>query len=192
MMNSKAKRLAVIVLAGTVFTGCSSSYYSKVPGPFTSNVENQESDNINYQNKLQKLVDKQFPKAEVKIVADHFNVLVVGQVPNQETKDGILDFVSKRHGTGSIFDYMLVAPKPSLKYSSSITSDVKDRLKEEQDIDYTKVTVATVDGVVYLLGTNVGDLTHLARAIKGIYTIDGVTKVVNLVKPGPGDYYSTY
>ncbi len=33
-------------------------------------------------------------------------------------------------------------------------------------------------------------MTHLVRAIKGIYVIGGVKKVVNLVKPGKVDYYS--
>jgi hypothetical protein len=38
------------------------------------------------------------------------------------------------------------------------------------------------------MGTNVGNLDALKKAINGIYSIDNVQKVVNLEQVGPRDY----
>jgi osmotically-inducible protein OsmY len=161
-----------------------------VPEPFTSNAETQEIDNSLYAKKLQKLVDKEFPKADLKIASDHFNILIVGQVDSQGTKEAVVELIKKQQAVREVFDYTTITENPSYDSSSSIVYKVQERLSKEPDIISKRITVIYADGVIYLMGTNIGDLSHLARAIKGIYVIEGVTKVVNLVIPGRSDYNS--
>lgn len=187
-MQIKLKSLIVPVIAGALLVGCASGYYSQVPEPFTSNFETQQIDNENYQDKLQNLVDKNFKKAEVKIVTNHFNVLIVGEVESSGTKVALNQFIKHQQNTKKIFDYSIVNPKPSLHTSSFLASDIRDRLAQEPDISVDNMSITVVSGVAYLMGTNVGNLTHLDRAIKGVDAIDGVKQVVNLVQPGVYDY----
>src|SRR6185437_3103273 len=189
-MYYKIRTLIVTCLAAVLFTGCASYFYSHVPEPFTSNAETQAIDNKTFSKKLQKMVDKKFPDADLKIVSDHFNVLIAGQVESQKTKDAVVAVIKKQKYIRDVYDYTTITDKPSYNGSSSTESDAIDRLNEEQDIDSTNMKVVYVDSVIYLMGSNIGDLTHLNRAIRGIYTIGGVKKVVNLVKPGKYDYYS--
>lgn len=186
-------KIRTFILSGItclVFTGCASYFYNEVTEPFTSNAETIAIDNQNYEKKLQKMIDKQFPKADMQITTDHFNVLIAGQVESQKTKDAATAFIKKQQYVRDVYNYTTIAAKPSYSSSSSIISEVKERLGKEPDIEANKITVTFVDGVVYLMGTNIGDLTHYARAIKGIYAISGVDKIVDLVKPGAQDYYS--
>ncbi|HLX53557.1 MAG TPA: BON domain-containing protein [Aquella sp.] len=186
----KFRTLIVTCLASIFFTGCSSYFYSQVPEPFTSNFQTQDIDNQHFSKKLQKIVDKKFPNADLKIVADHFDVLIAGQVESQKTKEEVVQVIKKQKYARDVYDYTTITVKPDYNGSSLMESDVSDRLNEEQDIDSTRIKVVYVDSVVYLMGNNVGDLTHLNRAIRGIYAISGVKKVVNLIKEGHSDYYS--
>lgn len=189
-MYIKARTLILTSITCFIFTGCASYFYSQVPEPFTTNAETLAMDNQSYQKKLQKMVDKNFSKADIKITTDHFNVLIAGQVESKKTKDALTMFIKKQQFVRDVYNYTTIAAKPSYSSSSSIVSDVEDRLAQEPDIDSNKITVTFVDGVIYLMGTNIGDLTHLNRAIKGVYAINGVNKVVDLVRPGVADYYS--
>jgi osmotically-inducible protein OsmY len=190
IMHYKVRVLFITCLTSILFTGCASYFYSQVPEPFTTNAETQDIDNRAYSEKIQKMVDKKFPKADIKIVADHFNVLVAGQVESQKTKDDVVALVKAGKNIRDVYDYTTITAKPSYNGSSSIESDVKERLNQEPDLADARISVTYIDSVVYLMGTNIGDMTHLARAIKGIYAMEGVKKVVNLVKPGKLDYYS--
>lgn len=183
--------VAIFIIINVVLSGCASSYYSPVAEPFVSNVESEKNDNINFQDKLQRMVDKQFSK-EVKVLvySNHFNVLVVGQVKNKQTEYQLVDFLKKQENVVSVWDYTSISSTMELNYSASQTQQSLYRLSQEQDIDSDKITVVAVDNIVYIMGTNVGDLTHLERAIKGIYTIGKVKQVINLVKMGNDDYYS--
>ncbi|MCC2644954.1 MAG: hypothetical protein K0R49_1187 [Burkholderiales bacterium] len=189
-MYYKKLNLILLCLASVCITSCQSYFYSKVPEPFTSNAETQEIDNSLYAKKLQKLVDKEFPKADLKIASDHFNILIVGQVDSQGTKEAVVELIKKQQAVREVFDYTTITENPSYDSSSSIVYKVQERLSKEPDIISKRITVIYADGVIYLMGTNIGDLSHLARAIKGIYVIEGVTKVVNLVIPGRSDYNS--
>lgn len=189
-MYYKNLNLIIMGLAAVMITSCQSYFYSKVPEPFTSNVETQEIDNSIYAKKLQKMVDKKFTNADIKIASDHFNVLVAGQVESQGTKDAVVALIKQQKVVREVFDYTTITEHPSYNNCSSIASKTEDRLSKEPDIISTRIDVVCVDSVVYLMGTNIGDMTHLNRAIKGIYVMEGVKKVVNLVRPGRSDYSS--
>ena len=83
-----------------------------------------------------------------------------------------------------VFNYLTVNPYPALNTNSSITSDAKNRLDKQNDLNSDLIKVVTVDDVVYIMGSNVGNLNSLKKAINGIYSIDNVQKVVNLEQVG--------
>lgn len=189
-MYNQIRNLTVTCALSLALTGCPSYFYSQVPEPFTSNAQTSALDNQNYQEKLQKMVDTKFPHASIKVTSSHFNVLIAGQVASKYTKNAIVKFIGQQDFVCKVYDYTTITSHPSYSTSSSVVSDVQLRLYKEPDISSDRITVTYVDGVVYLMGTNLGNLTHYALAIKGIYTIKGVHRVVDLVVPGKQDYYS--
>jgi osmotically-inducible protein OsmY len=115
-------------------------------------------------------------------------VLLVGQVASNTDKATAETICKKWPSTQKIFNYLTVNAQPSLNMNSSITSDAKKRISMQYDIEPTAITVTTVDNVVYIMGTNIGNLSALDEAIKGIYSISNVNKVVNLEQKGSADY----
>lgn len=183
---------ACMALGVTVLlTGCPSSYYSQIPDPFISSHQNQLTDSLRYEDKLQDMIDKQFADAaKVKVIVNHFNVLVVGEVNSDSTQDKLNDLIKNQINTRELWDYTEVASKPKLKENTSLAKKVSSRLSDEKDLNLDDISVTVVDGVAYILGTNFGDITHLTYAIRGVYAIEGIKSVVNLAKPGSGDFAS--
>jgi len=191
MTRVRLTNICLSLGVAVLLTACPSSYYSQVPEPFISNHENQIADSEHYQTKLQDLVNKQFANnAKVKVVVNHFNVLVVGQVANQDTQVKLDAFIKNQTDTRTFWDYADIAATPSLKENSRLAKKVTERLASEQDLNLDDISVTVVDGTAYILGTNFGDITHLTYAIRGVYAIEGIKGVVNLAKPGSGDFVS--
>lgn len=191
MIRVKFTNICLSLSAAVLLTACPSSYYSQIPEPFNSNHQNQLADSDHYETKLQDLVDKKFASiAKVKVVVNHFNVLVVGQVNSKDTQENLDAFIKRQTDTREFWDYTEVALKPSLKEDTGLAKKVTERLSDEQDINLDDISITVVDGIVYILGTNFGDVTHLTFAIRGVYAIEGVQGVVNLAKPGSGDFVS--
>lgn len=184
-----SKILSLAILANITLLGCSNVYYTDFGYSYT-NAANEQYDNTNFDKKMQRMVKQHFPTVKIKVVANYFDVLVVGEVDSQSTKDKIVKYIKSQHNVKQVWDYTTISSLPKLNYDSSIVSDVEDRLAREKDLQPNAIVVVAVDGVVYLMGTNIGNWTHLKTAIDGIYTIEGVTKVVNLIQRGPLDYSS--
>ena len=177
-------------LCASMFMGCSSVYYTDIGITQVSNEENQKLDDASLSKKLNGFIEKKYPNSEVKAIADHYNVLLVGQVNSNDAKTALANLVKNQNEVKKVFDYTSISSEPKLKYNSSITSDAKDRIATEYNIDPRQVTIIAVDNVVYAMGTNIGDLTNLKTALDGVAAMPHVRKVVNLVQPGTDDYLS--
>lgn len=187
------KHLLVLLAGLSVFvTGCSTEASFKVnadlTAPYITDVENQRSDDLALASRLEEVLKSQIPTSKLKVVADHYNVLLVGQVASNTDKATAESICKKWPSTQKIFNYLTVAPQPSLNTNSSISKEAMRRVDMQYDVDSNAIIITTVDNVVYLMGTNVGNLTALNDIIKGIYSIDDVNKVVNLEQKGPSDY----
>ncbi len=187
------KHLLVLLTGLSVFvTGCSTEASFKVnadlTAPYITDVENQRSDDLALASRLEEVLKSQIPTSKLKVVADHYNVLLVGQVASNTDKATAESICKKWPSTQKIFNYLTVAPQPSLNTNSSISKEAMRRVDMQYDVDSNAIIITTVDNVVYLMGTNVGNLTALNDIIKGIYSIDDVNKVVNLEQKGPSDY----
>ena len=124
-----------------------------------------------------------FPQKTESISATSFNrqVLLTGQVPDEASRARASEVVKGIPDVRSVFNELSVSGVTSLTSDAndvSITSKVKARLLQDQNVPGTKIKVVTEAGVVYLMGlvtrAEAGAATEVAR------TSGGVTKVVTL------------
>lgn len=178
------------VIGGLV--GCSTESSFKVnqqlTAPYVTDTDNQNNDDKALEKRLNNILSDQLPQSKIKVVVDRFNVLLVGQVLSNGDKLQAETICKKWPGTKQVFNYIDVSDQPTLDTSSSISSDAIARIKSQYDVNSDNLKVITVDNIVYIMGTNVGNLTALDTAIKGIYTIPKVRKVINLEQKGNLDY----
>lgn len=189
-MKSWQLMTLVGVIGGLV--GCSTESSFKVnqqlTAPYVTDTDNQNNDDKALEKRLNNILSDQLPQSKIKVVVDRFNVLLVGQVLSNGDKLQAETICKKWPGTKQVFNYIDVSDQPTLDTSSSISSDAIARIKSQYDVNSDNLKVITVDNIVYIMGTNVGNLTALDTAIKGIYTIPKVRKVINLEQKGNLDY----
>lgn len=194
-MNSMTRLLVLVSPLLLTLAGCSTNPTTKISdqltSPYLTNLDNQRTDDKMLRNKLQDQLDDEIKNSAIKVVVDHDNVLLVGQVASQSDSSQATVLCKQSPSINKVFNYLTVAAKPSLSINSSINNDAQGRLDTQIDIQGKRLTVITVDHVVYIMGTNIGNLTSLDYAIKGINNIEGVNKVVNLVQKGNFDYYGS-
>lgn len=185
--------LITILISMLTITSCSTQAAYKVSSeltaPYYTDADNQAKDDKDLQNKLKSLYKTQIPGNAIDITAYSGEVLLVGQVPSSSDKTRAAAIAKQIPYVKSVDNYLTInANKPVLNSNSSLASRALARIKSQSDIDAQYVRVNAVDGVVYIMGSNLGNLTALNKAINGIYAMEGVTQVVNLVKPGDKDY----
>ncbi len=194
-MNSMTRLLVIVSPLLLTLAGCSTNPTTKISdqltSPYLTNLDNQRTDDKMLRNKLQDQLDDEIKNSAIKVVVDHDNVLLVGQVASQSDSNQATVLCKQSSSVNKVFNYLTVAAKPSLNINSSVNNDAQDRLDTQIDIQGKRLTVITVDHVVYIMGTNIGNLTSLDYAIKGINNIEGVNQVVNLVQKGNFDYYGS-
>ena len=189
-MKSYIKILGLGLFLSVLIGGCSSPYYTDIGINQMGFEENQKQDDIIQSEKLNAFIKKQFPNVAVLATSDHFNVLLAGQVDSADTKTKLVQFVKAQNEVKKVFDYTTISATPKLKYSSSLTDEANNRIATEYNINTDQITVIAVGSVVYVMGTNIGDLTSFKKALDGVAASRHVRKVVNLVQPGKDDYYS--
>lgn len=112
-------------------------------------------------------------------------VLLAGQVPSYKSRGDIVASVQSMNGVKGVWDYMTVGPNQSfgqVTKDTYITSATKTRLIAQKDVNTNNIKVVTCDGVVFLMGDDIGDQKQLISAISGIRTIDGVRNVVDFTQ----------
>jgi|GEM_PF-1630526 len=162
---------------------------SELTAPYITNADNQDKDDLALQSKLNALYKKQIPNNAIDILVSQGNTLLVGQVANSSDKNKAAILAKQNPAVSTVFNYLTInSIKPVLNKNSSLAQKALTRIQSQNDISGKYVKTTAVDGIVYIMGTNLGNLTSLDEAIKGIYAMDGVNKVVNLVQPGDMDY----
>lgn len=189
-MRLIARNVFVVLLVNILLIGCAIPSYADLNPPYTSNEENLDADNLNMTKKIGEQIELLLPSAEVKVASSNFNVLIIGEVASQSDKDKLTSVVKGQRDVKKVWNYTTVSSSPHLYYNSRLVKEVRARIALEKNIAPDQIIVNAVGNTVYLLGTNIGNLTYLKKSIRGIYTIDGVSQVVNLTQVGPKDYYS--
>lgn len=134
-------------------------------------------------NKAKSIAEAIEPKGSYTVSAYNGKILLAGQVPNQYDKDIIYSSVKNMNNINGVWNYLTVGKNQSLGQITTdtyLTSAAKSRLIAQKNINTNNIKVVTCNGVVYLMGADVGSNYQLSSAITGIRGIDGVKDVVNL------------
>lgn len=182
------------LLTTLLLFGCAGPAYHELNHPYTGPHENQLKDDADLCVKLQDIIDSSYKKlAATKVSCDHYNVLLTGQVSGQDTKDRIGDMIKGQPVVKKYWDYTTINGNPKLHFDSDITKEAQLRIENEENITLEDTQTIAVEGVVYVIGNiKVDEIGNLNKALNGIYSINGVYKVLNLTQITPyGEDYPT-
>ena len=110
-------------------------------------------------------------------------LLITGETPSEEAKSGIEAKVRTIDGIREVYNELGIGPASSLGSRSTdsfITSKVKARLVDSNQVSANHVKVVTERGIVYLMGIVSEREAKVAVAVAR--TTDGVRKVVNVME----------
>jgi osmotically-inducible protein OsmY len=187
------KRISILVSLGIGLAACAGNNQPNrvadgYTAPYVTNAENQHNDDQKLQQRLQAVIKKQLPHSQVLVVVNNYNVLLAGQVATNGDKVTAANLCRKLPVVKKVYNYLTPAAQPKLLRDTSVSSELKDRLASQKDVYSQFTDVVAVGGVVYIMGTNVGNLTALQQVAKAGYTLKGVKKVIVLEELGEHDY----
>jgi osmotically-inducible protein OsmY len=128
-----------------------------------------------------RISDKYDDQVHVDVVSYNRFVLVVGEVPNQEIKDGIGVIALGVENVRNVQNELVIGPNTSASTRANdayLTSKVKGRFVSEAKFQANHVKVVTENGVVYLMGLVKKQEAQDAGDIAS--TTGGVQKVVKV------------
>lgn len=110
-------------------------------------------------------------------------VLITGEVPNEEAKAQIGEEVRQLEGVREVFNELNIAatsPLGNRTNDSYITSKLKARLVDSNQLSANHIKVVTENGVAYLMGIVNDREAKVAVAVAR--TTDGVRRVVTIME----------
>lgn len=121
--------------------------------------------------------------SHVNFTAFNRRVLITGEVPNEEAKSVIESEARKLEGVREVYNELGIGPVSSYGSRSTdayITSKVKARLVDSNQISANHIKVSTERAIVYLMG--IVNEREAKVAVAVARTTAGVTKVVNVLE----------
>ena len=121
--------------------------------------------------------------AHVNFTSFNRRLLITGEVPNEEAKSVIESEVRKIEGVKDVYNELGIGPATPLSSRSNdsfITSKVKARLVDSNQISANHIKVLTERGIVFLMG--IVNEREAKVAIAVARTTAGVVKVVNVLE----------
>ncbi len=125
--------------------------------------------------------DRYGNKVHVSVTSYDRNVLLTGEVPDDQTKADIAKIASGVQDVRGIVNELQIAgipSDPSIANDAYLTGKVKARFLDAGEFNVLHVKVVTEAGVVYLLG--IVTPQEAADAVEIARTTDGVRKVVKI------------
>ena len=186
-MHLSKKIFGLLILGTILLCGCSTSGYAQLNNERTGSLENQIQDDVRLAKKIENQIKHVYPKkSAILVVSERYNILLLGEVDSQATKDGINQIVSRQLMVKKTWDYTKISNTPKLKDTSSLTDDARERINKEPNINLDHLQVVSVDNIIYIMGNiRVNEEVNLRQAIDGISSLDGVNSVINLVQTLP-------
>lgn len=125
-------------------------------------------------------------KSNVSFTTFNQRVLITGQVPSEEAKQIIGEQTLKIERVQTIYNELNIGPASSLSSRSKdayITSKIKARLVDSNQLSANHVKVVTEAGTAHLMG--IVNEREAKVAVNIARTTDGVVKVVNVMEVIP-------
>jgi len=143
-----------------------------------------QADDNTYEWKASQSVPEQYSSpSHLNFTAFNHRLLITGEVPSEEARSVIGEQAGKVAGVKEAYNETAVAPASSLGSRSNdsyITSKLKARLVDSNQLSANHIKVVTENGVAYLMGIVSEREAKVAVAIAR--TTDGVRKVVNVME----------
>lgn len=120
-------------------------------------------------------------EAHVNVTSYNLNVLLTGEVPNQEAKTEAENIVKAIENVKNVTNEIVIGPKTSISDRANdayLTSVVKGNFVAEKGFAANSVKIVTEASVVYLMGIVTTREANLATEIAR--TTNGVAKVVKV------------
>ncbi len=139
-----------------------------------------EDENIEIKS-LQQIRKALGEEAHVNVTSYNLNVLLTGEVPNQEVKAEAENIVKGIVNVKNITNELVIGPKTSMRDRANdtyLTSVIKSKFVAEKDFAANSVKIVTEASVVYLMGIVTTREANLATEIAR--TTNGVAKVVKV------------
>jgi osmotically-inducible protein OsmY len=128
-----------------------------------------------------KASDPGFESAHLVIVSFNGLVLLVGEVASEDLKAKAGEIVNTFKAVRSVHNELAVSGPISMVARSNdswLTTKVKTKLLAHGAIDSARISVATENGVVYLMG--IVPREQAEYAVDVTQTVDGITKIVKV------------
>ena len=167
------------VIAGGAAAGVMSAYDRRSTGV-------QTDDETTEWKATQRVPEKFKAAAHLNFTSFNRRLLITGEVPSEEAKAIIGEEAAKVEGVKQVHNELAVAPESSLGNRSNdsyITSKLKARLVDSNQISANHIKVVTENTVAYLMGIVTEREGKVAVQIAR--TTDGVRKVVNIMEVMP-------
>ncbi|MDP3540772.1 MAG: BON domain-containing protein [Azonexus sp.] len=131
----------------------------------------------------QRIPEKFKAFSHVNFTSYNRRMLITGEVPNDEAKSIVGEETGKLEGMREVYNELNIAPPSAFGNRSNdsfITSKLKARLVDSNQLSANHIKVVTENGVAYLMGIVNDREAKVAVAIAR--TTDGVRKVVNVME----------
>lgn len=120
-------------------------------------------------------------EARINVVSYNGKVLLIGQVPNDFSKDSASSIATGVEGVSTVYNEVRIGPKigvAQISKDSWITTKVKSKLFVNGSVKATDVKVITENGEVFLMGNLSSSQADAAANVAR--HVDGVVKVVKV------------
>ena len=164
------------VIAGGAAAGVMSAYDRRSTGV-------QADDETTEWKAAQRVPEKFQALSHLNFTSYNHRVLITGEVPNEEAKEIIGEQTRQLEGVKEVFNEVNIASPSSFGNRSNdsyITSKLKARLVDSNQLSANHIKVVTENGVAYLMGIVNDREAKVAVAIAR--TTDGVRRVVNIME----------
>lgn len=164
------------VIAGGAAAGVMSAYDRRSTGV-------QTDDETTEWKAAQHVPEKYKAFSHLNFTSYNRRVLITGEVPNEEAKAAISEQTRQLEGVKEVFNEVNIASPSSFGNRSNdsyITSKLKARLVDSNQLSANHIKVVTENGVAYLMGIVNDREAKVAVAIAR--TTDGVCRVVNIME----------
>ncbi|SER17425.1 Osmotically-inducible protein OsmY, contains BON domain [Amphritea atlantica] len=181
------KRIAILILAGLLSSGCSTVVSSLKEEPIKEDPTDRTTGSFVDDELIEIKSNVNISKGSVELSSSHVNVtsfngivLLTGQVATEESRMEAEQIVSQVRKIRRIHNELTVtSPTSTLTRASDvwITAKIKANMIGDKQVDATQIKVVTENGVVYLMG-----LVTRAQADNAIRIVRGVNGIQKIVK----------
>lgn len=160
MTSGASRRAAIVLLIAFPLAGCQPLPLFTTPDP-AEGVQDRRPEGMSFvdeaiEREALAAVEERFPR-DTRITVNAFNglVLLTGEAPSGEVRDGVAAIVGAQPGVRRIVNEIRLAPVATLTaraVDTHVTGTVKTRFLQARRFRPTHIRVLTDDGVVYLMG----------------------------------------